>query len=107
MAQIRSDLDEVWRWAEDQLEDLWNQEKAIVASLPEKHRHVLFSRVAVLYLRYIVVARHLDVCFRNMLHVQKRRDIGAVIQAVLGRVVELKVSIALKTFPFSFFLFKK
>lgn len=84
----------MWRWAEDELESLWDQEKAIVASLPEKHRHVLFSRLSLLYLRYIVVARKLDVCYRNMLHVQKRRDISAIIRAVLGRVVELKNELA-------------
>lgn len=39
-----------------------------------------------------MVAQQLDLCYRNMLHVQKRRDIVMVIQAVLGRVVELKVS---------------
>ncbi len=87
-------MNELWRWAEDELESLWDQEKAIVASLPEKHRHVLFSRLSLVYLRYIVVARQLDVCYRNMLHVQKRRDISAIIRAVLGRVVELKNELA-------------
>lgn len=90
----RSDFDELWRWAEDELELLWEQEKSIVASLPEKHRHVLFSRVSLVYLRYIVVARQLDACYRNMLHVQKRKDISTVIRAVLGRVVELKNELA-------------
>ncbi len=90
----RSDLDELWRWAEDELESLWEQEKAIVASLPEKHRHVLYSRLSLVYLRYIVVARKLDFCYRNMLHVQKRRDISTIIRAVLGRVVELKNELA-------------
>ena len=90
----RTDLNELWRWAEDELESLWDQEKAIVASLPEKHRHVLFSRLSLVYLRYIVVARQLDVCYRSMLHVQKRRDISAIIRAVLGRVVELKNELA-------------
>lgn len=73
---------------------LWEQEKSIVASLPEKNRSVLFSRVSLVYLRYIVVARQLDVCYRNMLHVQKRKDISTVIRAVLGRVVELKNELA-------------
>lgn len=90
----RSDFDQLWRWAEDELESLWEQEKAIVASLPEKQRHVLFARVSLVYLRYIVVARQLDACYRNMLHVQKRRDISTVIRAVLGRVVELKNELA-------------
>lgn len=90
----RSDFNELWRWAEDELESLWEQEKAIVASLPEKHRHVLFSRLSIVYLRYIVVARQLDACYRNMLHVQKRRDISTIIRAILGRVVELKNELA-------------
>lgn len=94
----RNDFDELWRWAEDELESLWEQEKSIVASLPEKHRHVLFSRLSLVYLRYIVVARQLDLCYRNMLHVQKRRDISIVIRAVLGRVVELKNELAVLDF---------
>lgn len=94
----RNDFDELWRWAEDELESLWEQEKSIVASLPEKHRNVLFSRLSLVYLRYIVVARQLDVCYRNMLHVQKRRDISTIIRAVLGRVVELKNELAVLDF---------
>ncbi|KAI9564892.1 hypothetical protein GHT06_008633 [Daphnia sinensis] len=92
------DLNELWRWAEDELESLWDQEKAIVTSLPEKHRHVLFSRLSLVYLRYIVVARQLDVCYSSMLHVQKRRDISAIMRAVLGRVVELKNELAILDF---------
>lgn len=76
------------------METLWEQEKQIAASLPEKHRHVLFGRLSLVYLRYIVVSRQLDLCYHNMLHVQKRRDVTTVIRAVLGRVVELKNELA-------------
>ena len=72
---------------------LWEQEKAISTSPPEKNRCVLFSKLALIYLRYIVVARQLDLCYRSLLHVQKRKDISLLIRAILGRIVELKVKL--------------
>ena len=88
---LRSDFDDTWCWCEDELESLFSQEKVIRASLPERNRSVLFGRISVVYLRYVVVARQLDLCYRHMLHVQKRRDIAALITAVCGRIIELKV----------------
>lgn len=73
------------------MELLWEHEKSIAASPPEKNRCVFFFRLSVIYLRYIVVARQLDLCHRSLLHVQKRKDISLVIRAILGRIVELKV----------------
>ena len=89
----RTDFDELWLWAEDELELLWEQEKAISTSPPEKNRCVLFSKLALIYLRYVVVARQLDLCYRSLLHVQKRKDISLLIRAILGRIVELKVKL--------------
>ena len=90
--RARSDSDDVWRWAEDELESLWSQEKLIRASLPERNRSALFSRVSLVYLRYIVVGRRLHACYQNIVHVQKRKDISRVLRAVCGRIVELKVT---------------
>lgn len=89
--RLKSDLDDVWCWSEDELESLWVQEKQIRASLPERNRSVLYGRLSIVYLRYVVVSRQLDICYQNMVHIQKRRDIYCLIKAVCGRIIELKV----------------
>ena len=81
----------MWCWSEDELESLWVQEKQIRASLPERNRSVLYGRLSIVYLRYVVVSRQLDICYQNMVHIQKRRDIYCLIKAVCGRIIELKV----------------
>ena len=68
-----------------------SSEKALAATLPEKNRNVLYNRVCKIYLRYIAVARRLEECYRQMVYVQKRKDIATLMKALLGRIVELKV----------------
>ena len=84
-------FDELWRWAEDELESILAQERTIAATLPEKNRNLLYGRVCKIYLRYIVVARRLEECYQQMVYVQKRKDVATLLKAVRGRIVELKV----------------
>lgn len=57
---------------------------------PEPDRLVFFQRLAVLYVRYLQVFRQLETVYDQVVHPQKRRLIRALLDGVMGRVVELK-----------------
>ncbi|XP_066140976.1 IQ and AAA domain-containing protein 1-like [Euwallacea fornicatus] len=51
-----------------------------------EHRHLL----ATLYLRYIVISNKLSICVDQMVQPQKRLLLRKLLEAVLGRILELK-----------------
>lgn len=65
---------------------------------PEKDRVVFFQRLAVLYVRYIQVFRQLEEVYDHVVHPQKRRLIRAVLDGVMGRILELKNEMVEKEF---------
>ncbi|XP_028259823.1 dynein regulatory complex protein 11 [Parambassis ranga] len=79
-------------WADVQLElsHLLSEEQPAEPPRPEKDRVVFFQRLAMLYVRYIRVFRQLEKAYDLMVHPQKRRVIRALLDAVIGRVLELK-----------------
>ena len=50
-----------------------------------------FQHYACLYIKYMQIFRKLEACYDNMIHPQKRLDVKHVLQAVMGRVMELKL----------------
>lgn len=65
---------------------------------PEKDRVVFFQRLAVLFVRYIQVFRQLEKVYDQVVHPQKRTVIRAILEGVIGRVLELKNEMVEKEF---------
>lgn len=65
---------------------------------PEKDRVVFFQHLAMLYVRYIQIFRQLEMVYDQVVHPQKRRVIRAILDGVMGRVLELKNEMVEKEF---------
>lgn len=65
---------------------------------PEKDRVLFFQRVAMLYVRYIQIFRKLEEVYDQVVHPQKRMDIRAILDSVMGRIMELKNEMVDKEF---------
>lgn len=57
---------------------------------PEKDRVVFVQRLAMFYVRYIQIFRQLEKAYDQVVHPQKRRVIRAVLDGVMGRLLEIK-----------------
>ncbi|KAM6938065.1 dynein regulatory complex protein 11 [Lycodopsis pacificus] len=87
-------------WADAQLElsRLLTEELPDEPRRPEKDRVVFFQRLAMLYVRYIQIFRQLEEVYDQVVHPQKRKDIRATLEGVMGRVLELKNEMVEKEF---------
>ncbi|XP_060889565.1 dynein regulatory complex protein 11 [Labrus mixtus] len=87
-------------WADAQLElsRLLTEELPAEPLRPEKDRVVFFQRLAMLYVRYIQIFRQLETVYDQMVNPQKRRVIRAIVDGVMGRVLELKNEMVEKEF---------
>lgn len=81
---------QIWADAHVELSRLLKEEMPEEPREPEKDRVVFFQRVAVLYMRYLRLFRQLEKAYDQVVHPQKRRAIRPVLDAVMGRVLELK-----------------
>ena len=52
---------------------------------------VAYKTVSKLYLQYALMLRNLDTCYDQILHPQKRILLRQIVDATMGRIVELKV----------------
>ncbi|XP_074524462.1 dynein regulatory complex protein 11 [Halichoeres trimaculatus] len=79
-------------WADAQLElsRLLAEELPAEPPRPERDRVVFFQRLALLYVRYLQIFRQLEKVYDQIVHPQKRRLIQALVNGVMGRVLELK-----------------
>ncbi|XP_078509026.1 dynein regulatory complex protein 11-like isoform X3 [Lissotriton helveticus] len=80
----------IWVDSHQTLSDLLVQELPSRPPLPEKDRLVFFQMVGTLYIRYIQILKKLDNVYDQMVHPQKRRVVRVVLDAVMGRILELK-----------------
>ncbi|XP_023330690.1 IQ and AAA domain-containing protein 1 isoform X2 [Eurytemora carolleeae] len=53
-------------------------------------RETAYKTVSKVYIRYVGVLRNLDACYDQMLHPQKRILVRKVLEATIGRIIELK-----------------
>lgn len=51
-----------------------------------------FKNVSRLYLQYVVIFRHLDTCYDQIVHPQKRILLRQLLDATIGRILELKAT---------------
>lgn len=80
----------MWADAHLELNRLLKEELLESSVEPEIDRVVFFQRVAVLYMRYLKLFRQLEKVYDQVIHPQKRRAIRPTLDAVMGRVLELK-----------------
>ncbi|KAL1023124.1 hypothetical protein UPYG_G00036680 [Umbra pygmaea] len=87
-------------WADSQmgLKSLLTEDNPAQPPRPEKDRVVFFQRLATLYVRYVQIFRQLEEAYDQVVHPQKRRVIRAVLDGVMGRVLELKNEMVEKEF---------
>lgn len=88
----------MWADVQQELGRLLTEELPAEPPLPEKDRVVFFQRVAVLYMRYIQIFRQLETIYDQVVHPQKRRVIRAILDGVIGRLLELKNEMVEKEF---------
>lgn len=81
---------QLWSEALLDLNRLLYKERLADTPRPEKDRVLFFQRVAMLYVRYIQIFRKLEEVYDQVVHPQKRMDIRAILDSVMGRIMELK-----------------
>ncbi|XP_056234161.1 dynein regulatory complex protein 11 isoform X2 [Seriola aureovittata] len=89
---------ELWAEAQLELSRLLTEELPAEPPHPEKDRVVFFQRLAMLYVRYIQIFRQLEKVYDQVVHPQKRQVIRAMLDGVIGRVIELKNEMVEKEF---------
>uniref|UniRef100_A0A8C9ZUZ5 IQ motif containing with AAA domain 1 like n=1 Tax=Sander lucioperca TaxID=283035 RepID=A0A8C9ZUZ5_SANLU len=89
---------QLWTDAQLELGRLLMEELPTEPPRPEKDRVVFFQRLAMLYVRYIQIFRQLEKVYDQVVHPQKRRVIRAILDGVMGRVLELKNEMVEKEF---------
>ena len=104
MASMTFDL----QWKESMVElldqlELWDPESSAQAmsQLTEQDKHEQFQLYATLYIRYLQIFRKLEESYDQCVHPQKHMDIKKTLEAVMGRLLEVKEKlIALKQVNF-------
>lgn len=80
----------MWALAHGALEDLLVDEFPPPAPRPQKDRLQIFQGLATFYLKYLQIFRSLEAIYDQIVHPQKRRVVRHVLDAVMGRLLELK-----------------
>ena len=93
MASMTFDL----QWKESMVElldqlELWDPESSDLAreQLAAADESERFQQYATLYIRYLQIFRRLNESYDQTVHPQKRMDIKKTLEAVMGRVIEVK-----------------
>eukprot|EP00297_Palpitomonas_bilix_P017871 CAMPEP_0113878750 /NCGR_PEP_ID=MMETSP0780_2-20120614/6859_1 /TAXON_ID=652834 /ORGANISM="Palpitomonas bilix" /LENGTH=161 /DNA_ID=CAMNT_0000865261 /DNA_START=105 /DNA_END=587 /DNA_ORIENTATION=- /assembly_acc=CAM_ASM_000599 len=79
-------FDTQWRESMRDLMDLLEMDPVEEEQTEEE----AFQHHAFLYIKYVQVYKNLEECYDNVVHPQKRRDILVVLEAVMGRMLEIK-----------------
>jgi len=79
-----------WNDAQNDIGDLLDIEIPTEPAKPEHDRIAVFQRLAVMYIKYIQIFRKLEECYDQIVHPQKRLVLRRVVDATIGRILELK-----------------
>lgn len=82
--------DELWRAAQTSLVETVQADTVLQGAKPQKDRRKAHDVVSALYVRYILVCNKLERCYDQAIQPQKRLLIKRLLDATLGRVLELK-----------------
>ncbi|KAG8432570.1 hypothetical protein GDO86_016997 [Hymenochirus boettgeri] len=80
----------MWEEAQQALYHLLQQEMPDVPPKPEKDRMAAAQFLSTLYIRYVQIFRSLELAYDQMAHPQKRQVVRAMLDGVIGRILELK-----------------
>ncbi|KAK6634163.1 hypothetical protein RUM44_004771 [Polyplax serrata] len=80
----------LWGEAQRTLEDAVQIDTILQTSKPQRERAEAFQGVSELYVKYITVVNKLDQCYDQILQPQKRIIIRKLLDATIGRVLEMK-----------------
>ncbi|XP_074491372.1 dynein regulatory complex protein 11 [Sebastes fasciatus] len=89
---------QLWVDAQLELSHLLTEELPNEPRRPEKDRVVFFQRLAMLYVHYLQIFRQQEKVYDQVVQPQKRRVIRAILDGVMGRVLELKNEMVEKEF---------
>jgi len=81
---------ELWIRSQRELQALLAEEHHLTHGKPEKDREQAFLSISRLYLQYAQSLRTLETCYDQIVHPQKRILLRHLLDAVIGRVIELK-----------------
>ncbi|XP_031414007.1 dynein regulatory complex protein 11 [Clupea harengus] len=85
-----SSYNRIWAAAQNALEGLLEDEFPVVQPRPQRDRLQVFQTLAGFYLKYLQIMHNLEEVYDQMVHPQKRRVVRAVMEGVMGRLLELK-----------------
>ncbi|KAL6267203.1 hypothetical protein P5V15_000280 [Pogonomyrmex californicus] len=82
--------DELWRAAQTSLAETIQADSVLQGAKPQKDRGKARDLVTGLYVRYSLICNKLERCYDQMVQPQKRLLVKRLLDASLGRVLELK-----------------
>ncbi|XP_076238279.1 dynein regulatory complex protein 11 [Calliopsis andreniformis] len=82
--------DEIWKSAQTALEELIQVDTTLQNAKPQKDRKKIRNSIFELYIKYIIISNKLELCYDQVIQPQKRVLIRKMLDACLGRVLELK-----------------
>ncbi|XP_043208792.1 dynein regulatory complex protein 11-like [Amphibalanus amphitrite] len=95
---------ELWSEVQDHLDDIVSKEVAAAGAKPEHNKALALEGLLGLYLRHLRLLSGLARCYDQTVHPQKRLVLRRSLDAVMGRLVELKLELAnLELMEFHFF----
>uniref|UniRef100_A0A0L8GDT4 Uncharacterized protein n=1 Tax=Octopus bimaculoides TaxID=37653 RepID=A0A0L8GDT4_OCTBM len=79
-------------WVETQgnIKDMLTYEMPLEPPKPEKDRKIAFQQLATMYVKYIKIYKNLELCYDQIVQPQKRQLLRHVLDATIGRILELK-----------------
>ncbi|XP_063234958.1 dynein regulatory complex protein 11 [Bacillus rossius redtenbacheri] len=80
----------LWADAQRTIDDVSQFDTFLHGEKPNKDKRQAQSLVSSLYVKYITVVNKLDQCYDQIVHPQKRLTIRKLLDACIGRVIELK-----------------
>ncbi|CAL8093243.1 unnamed protein product [Calicophoron daubneyi] len=81
---------QLWKDTQESLNEILSKEPDPETQKPEKDRTAAFQTLATFYIKYIQVFRNIERCYDQFVHPQKRRLLKKVLDAVMGRFLEIK-----------------
>nr|XP_021548477.1 IQ and AAA domain-containing protein 1-like [Neomonachus schauinslandi] len=80
----------LWDSSHVTLQELLDQEQALLEPVPPRERQSFQYRLSSIYLHYLALMRRFDTLYDQMVQPQKRRLLRRLLDSVAGRVLELK-----------------
>ncbi|KAA0190040.1 IQ and AAA domain-containing protein 1, partial [Fasciolopsis buskii] len=80
----------LWSETQETLNDIVAREPNPETQKPEKNRAAAFQTLATFYIKYLQVFRNIERCYDQFVHPQKRILLKQLLEAVMGRFLEIK-----------------